>query len=170
MWQFPGRSKICLKDVFTLEDWLELPDAETEGRMGTYVFVVVEDETIEGIRGIEYKNSGSNQDTQRTGNMVKQYGVTSARKTSTRKNSVYLCSGGEEYRTRVSQSSGRLFIIMLETLEKPVFSNRYVRPIAWSFVEEIQGRIGTVSYTHLRAHETGRNLVCRLLLEKKKKK
>ena len=30
--------------------------------------------------------------------------------------------------------------------------------------------IKTVSYTHLRAHETGRNLVCRLLLEKKKKK
>src|SRR5678810_947915 len=29
---------------------------------------------------------------------------------------------------------------------------------------------GAVSYTHLRAHETGRNLVCRLLLEKKKKK
>ena len=31
------------------------------------------------------------------------------------------------------------------------------------------GRVA-VSYTHLRAHETGRNLVCRLLLEKKKKK
>ena len=30
--------------------------------------------------------------------------------------------------------------------------------------------IPPVSYTHLRAHETGRNLVCRLLLEKKKKK
>ena len=30
--------------------------------------------------------------------------------------------------------------------------------------------IGSVSYTHLRAHETGRNLVCRLLLEKKKNK
>src|SRR5678809_1645937 len=30
--------------------------------------------------------------------------------------------------------------------------------------------VKTVSYTHLRAHETGRNLVCRLLLEKKKKK
>src|SRR5665213_3790422 len=29
---------------------------------------------------------------------------------------------------------------------------------------------GPVSYTHLRAHETGRNLVCRLLLEKKKQK
>src|SRR5665213_3513987 len=30
--------------------------------------------------------------------------------------------------------------------------------------------IRSVSYTHLRAHETGRNLVCRLLLEKKKNK
>src|SRR5660398_197486 len=28
---------------------------------------------------------------------------------------------------------------------------------------------GSVSYTHLRAHETKANLVCRLLLEKKKK-
>src|SRR5665213_4236690 len=28
-------------------------------------------------------------------------------------------------------------------------------------------RLTAVSYTHLRAHETGRNLVCRLLLEKK---
>ena len=28
--------------------------------------------------------------------------------------------------------------------------------------------INTVSYTHLRAHETGAYLVCRLLLEKKK--
>ena len=28
--------------------------------------------------------------------------------------------------------------------------------------------VEAVSYTHLRAHETGRNLVCRLLLEKKK--
>src|SRR5678810_1102085 len=31
------------------------------------------------------------------------------------------------------------------------------------------GRLTPVSYTHLRAHEAGRNLVCRLLLEKKKK-
>ena len=31
-------------------------------------------------------------------------------------------------------------------------------------------KANAVSYTHLRAHETGRNLVCRLLLEKKKKK
>ena len=31
-------------------------------------------------------------------------------------------------------------------------------------------RLGPVSYTHLRAHETVLDLVCRLLLEKKKKK
>src|SRR5678815_5822337 len=31
-------------------------------------------------------------------------------------------------------------------------------------------RLLTVSYTHLRAHETPEHLVCRLLLEKKKKK
>ena len=30
-------------------------------------------------------------------------------------------------------------------------------------------RTGSVSYTHLRAHETVLDLVCRLLLEKKKK-
>src|SRR5674476_1707737 len=30
---------------------------------------------------------------------------------------------------------------------------------------EVKDRLETVSYTHLRAHETGRNLVCRLLLE-----
>ena len=34
--------------------------------------------------------------------------------------------------------------------------------------EEAPFGVQTVSYTHLRAHETGRNLVCRLLLEKKK--
>ena len=34
----------------------------------------------------------------------------------------------------------------------------------------VMDEIWSVSYTHLRAHETGRNLVCRLLLEKKKKK
>ena len=33
----------------------------------------------------------------------------------------------------------------------------------------LQGKITTVSYTHLRAHETVLDLVCRLLLEKKKK-
>src|SRR5674536_148491 len=34
----------------------------------------------------------------------------------------------------------------------------------------ISARAWAVSYTHLRAHETPEHLVCRLLLEKKKKK
>ena len=41
-----------------------------------------------------------------------------------------------------------------------------------SFVEKLSyikpGRTYAVSYTHLRAHETVLDLVCRLLLEKKK--
>src|SRR5450756_2912746 len=42
------------------------------------------------------------------------------------------------------------------------------RPIPW---RSSDGRRGAaVSYTHLRAHETRHDLVCRLLLEKKKKK
>ena len=32
----------------------------------------------------------------------------------------------------------------------------------------VDDRVGAVSYTHLRAHETVLDLVCRLLLEKKK--
>src|SRR5660398_291520 len=52
-------------------------------------------------------------------------------------------------------SSGTQFVELIAL-------NQIVRdlvPIAW--------RINTVSYTHLRAHETKANLVCRLLLEKK---
>ena len=35
--------------------------------------------------------------------------------------------------------------------------------------KKINTKFIPVSYTHLRAHETKANLVCRLLLEKKKK-
>src|SRR5665648_1216684 len=37
------------------------------------------------------------------------------------------------------------------------------------YSKEHRRRLETVSYTHLRAHETRHDLVCRLLLEKKKK-
>ena len=37
-------------------------------------------------------------------------------------------------------------------------------------LEENYVNLNPVSYTHLRAHETVLDLVCRLLLEKKKKK
>src|SRR5450756_1780123 len=39
-----------------------------------------------------------------------------------------------------------------------------------AFSSEAYHRLIPVSYTHLRAHETRHDLVCRLLLEKKKKK
>src|SRR5450756_3049723 len=48
-------------------------------------------------------------------------------------------------------------------LTRPSFSTTYRRGQGLS-------RLGPVSYTHLRAHETRHDLVCRLLLEKKKKK
>ena len=37
-----------------------------------------------------------------------------------------------------------------------------------AFLESLSPTEGAVSYTHLRAHETVLDLVCRLLLEKKK--
>ncbi len=41
------------------------------------------------------------------------------------------------------------------------------KPLAKTRQGTLAGSAEPVSYTHLRAHETGRNLVCRLLLEKK---
>src|SRR5678809_1382485 len=64
---------------------------------------------------------------------------------------------------------------------KPEHAKGFIAFIPWTFqdVDTLLARIRgvhnlttpeeyirTVSYTHLRAHETGRNLVCRLLLEK----
>src|SRR5665213_4297592 len=43
-----------------------------------------------------------------------------------------------------------------------------LRELAVELLPKIRVGRQAVSYTHLRAHETGRNLVCRLLLEKKK--
>ena len=41
-------------------------------------------------------------------------------------------------------------------------------PYAEQVSEELGDEVVAVSYTHLRAHETVLDLVCRLLLEKKK--
>src|SRR5450759_1417718 len=40
--------------------------------------------------------------------------------------------------------------------------------VMWNTTFAFTGSIRSVSYTHLRAHETRHELVCRLLLEKKK--
>ena len=41
--------------------------------------------------------------------------------------------------------------------------------MTYGYIYVAQIALGAVSYTHLRAHETDSYLVCRLLLEKKKK-
>ena len=55
---------------------------------------------------------------------------------------------------------------------KPVGSAKffYIRNGIPGFVDSTPACFRTVSYTHLRAHETVLDLVCRLLLEKKKTK
>ena len=52
----------------------------------------------------------------------------------------------------------------LSICERAAQRHSYIRVLS----QKNQGVSAAVSYTHLRAHETGRNLVCRLLLEKKK--
>ena len=54
---------------------------------------------------------------------------------------------------------------MIEADEEAYNNFRKVKPdIVFNIAE---GAFGAVSYTHLRAHETVLDLVCRLLLEKK---
>ena len=50
----------------------------------------------------------------------------------------------------------------VEAAMKADYTDQVVRPALGEWVD-------AVSYTHLRAHETVLDLVCRLLLEKKKK-
>src|SRR5660398_128622 len=58
------------------------------------------------------------------------------------------------------------------SLQDPLFRKRESLHHGLSLLHASWSRPGhtPVSYTHLRAHETKANLVCRLLLEKKKKK
>ena len=91
------------------------------------------------------------------------------------------------YKAFAAVPDDEIFIIALEALNYFSPCRGVCTNSAWMLVVahmlDLNGRIAdgesptgvvtsvtTVSYTHLRAHETGRNLVCRLLLEKKKKK
>src|SRR5674476_467973 len=68
----------------------------------------------------------------------------------------------KKYPSRVADLVERSLVIdMLAPLKLDFTPNAYSQPLT-------DADAATVSYTHLRAHETGRNLVCRLLLEKKK--
>ena len=55
--------------------------------------------------------------------------------------------------------SGTLEMHVNDLLRPPLTDDEWKDAINW---------LGPVSYTHLRAHETVLDLVCRLLLEKKK--
>ena len=66
--------------------------------------------------------------------------------------------------TEAERTSGNQRRYDKEGLERLSFI-RHARDLGFS----IEAISSPVSYTHLRAHETKANLVCRLLLEKKKK-
>src|SRR5665213_3842534 len=75
--------------------------------------------------------------------------------------------------TVAMESTGSYWQTLFNSLQTAGFE---VLLVGGNQTKNVKGRktdvidcIWTVSYTHLRAHETGRNLVCRLLLEKKKK-
>ena len=53
-------------------------------------------------------------------------------------------------------------------LKKVIWAITKKNPFKIESKTSVADRIKSVSYTHLRAHETGAYLVCRLLLEKKK--
>ena len=65
----------------------------------------------------------------------------------------------------IRDSSYGIQVAKLAGLPKPVIER------ARDILESLEsGNTASVSYTHLRAHETVLDLVCRLLLEKKKHK
>src|SRR5678810_1091730 len=69
----------------------------------------------------------------------------------------------------VSWVLGPLIIIFLFLIGRGAYGRAFGKiPEHDLLVPMVLDIRGSVSYTHLRAHETGRNLVCRLLLEKKK--
>eukprot|EP00657_Telonema_sp_P-1_P001892 TRINITY_DN14650_c0_g1_i1.p1 TRINITY_DN14650_c0_g1~~TRINITY_DN14650_c0_g1_i1.p1 ORF type:complete len:166 (+),score=3.18 TRINITY_DN14650_c0_g1_i1:82-579(+) len=61
--------------------------------------------------------------------------------------------------------------LSVESINKSYIASGLCITFIWSFGVHLrfQASRRTVSYTHLRAHETVLDLVCRLLLEKKKK-
>ena len=66
-------------------------------------------------------------------------------------------------------SNRRSFIHKMGLLSASAITANMLQP-AWSRnLQDALNNAASVSYTHLRAHETPEHLVCRLLLEQKKK-
>src|SRR5665648_1215249 len=82
-------------------------------------------------------------------------------------NITYIAQNGRTYKATIdSQDLGETLYDNYGDIYKEQTAKKY-GPLNLSKMLEY---IETVSYTHLRAHETRHDLVCRLLLEKKKKK
>ena len=76
-------------------------------------------------------------------------------------------------RSTLDRSSAASDVYKRQLPDRSKLASRVKRPVAAAAaVKEFSGFCGTgsetVSYTHLRAHETVLDIVCRLLLEKKK--
>ena len=61
-----------------------------------------------------------------------------------------------------------ILTLLITFLITPVLAAEMIE-VESDWEASVFGNVGAVSYTHLRAHETKANLVCRLLLEQKKK-
>ena len=96
----------------------------------------------------------------------------------------YTCKRGADYAAQEAVAPERMVtaVLCVSGCLEPV-SVKTQRPVPKAAMKDVLAAVAAlrldapvaagdvpVSYTHLRAHETGRNLVCRLLLEKKKKK
>src|SRR5678816_1531180 len=80
----------------------------------------------------------------------------------------YLASAGIE---AVCYSYPSVRLTLTENADRlAAFARTLAVPVVHWVGHSLGGLIIPVSYTHLRAHETPEHLVCRLLLEKKKKK
>src|SRR5680860_1509664 len=82
--------------------------------------------------------------------------------------------GGADERSRHDADEADLFCFLRQLHKFLRFDPTVHRMVAYGRPQVLGDRdevaAGSVSYTHLRAHETDSYLVCRLLLEKKKKK
>src|SRR5660397_278999 len=80
--------------------------------------------------------------------------------------------GEKETQMRVSetiQDTARVLSRYVDAVVIRTFAQADVDDLASAASIPVINALTAVSYTHLRAHETKANLVCRLLLEKKKK-
>ena len=68
----------------------------------------------------------------------------------------------------VNEARKAIEILAKNNIYPSLYNVSSLKPINTMQLNSIINSYDPVSYTHLRAHETGRNLVCRLLLEKKK--